>query len=141
MQQSPDDFLAELGVIVSSPAKIEKATKRHTAWTDTVSSFVFGGYLAKVKRITCATCECTHDELIGIFTEELATNGGNARRLTQLSRNAQWPTNVSHRFEVSDQTDPYCIHCIKELGFDHEVNRAAGYSMHIGTGENDANQS
>ena len=135
MDISADDLLSELRVSIEVPAKKKAELKvRHTRWNDPPpSQFTFGGYLAKVNRIKCLTCDHIQDELIGIFTEEVDRNGG--RRLTQLSRKADWPANEEHRYEVSNEPIPYCCKCLPSLGFSEEVMTPPAISIKIPSGD------
>ena len=137
MDISADDLLSELGISIKVPAKKKAELKvRHTRWKDpppSQSQFTFGGYLAKVNRIKCLTCDHIQDELIGIFTEEVDRNGG--RRLTQLSRKADWPANEEHRYEVSNEPIPYCCKCLPSLGFSEEVMTPPAISIKIPSGD------
>lgn len=133
MQQSPDDLLRELGIDLPPPKGPKVEGRKPSQWVGGGKTFIFGGYLAKVGRYECMTCERVHDELVGIFSEELMPANG-TRVLTQLSRGAQWPAAGDHRYEVMEHKVPYCVHCIKELGFSREVSAPRAFALMKGEG-------
>lgn len=138
-----DDLLAILGVtlpVAKAPKTVECGDKpprakaiRHTDWSEG-KTFVFGGYLAMVKRHSCKMCEALWDELEGIFIEEKHLPSG-TRRLTALAVGGDWPAGGGHRKEVLEVEVPWCGNCIGTLGFDREVNRSgAPYTLVAGVG-------
>lgn len=134
MQQSPDDFLRELGIDLPTPRVRGEGTHKPSSWVGGGKTFIFGGYVAKVIRNHCTTCEGVSEEFLGVFTEEIYARNG-SRVLTQLGRGAQWPAGEEHRCEVTLKYPSYCIHCIRGLGFSKECEPPAVFALMKGLGE------
>jgi hypothetical protein len=135
-----DDLLAALGVTLpTKPARGEvgcgakppkAAPIRHTTWSN-AQNFTFGGYLARVRRIRCETCEGVTDVCEGIFIEEIHLPSG-TRRLQQMGRGMQWPAQGEHRCEVHEEGTTVCGHCVRDLGFSRMVDgKGEPYSLVI----------
>ena len=130
-----DDLLDLLGVTLPPPVSKKALGERKgptppdrmTAWSDS-RTFDFGGYLAKVVRHRCKTCEGQTEVLVGIFIEERHTRTG-TRRLTQLSKGSQWPTGEEHRLELTEEAVPVCALCVRLLGFSREIPAPGNYSL------------
>ena len=121
-----DDWLEELGVKVEAAGaktapKPSRLRGRFTDWTDPPpNKFILGGYLARLTRVRCKTCEATHEEGVQLFIEELVENNPTARRLTPLGRGAQWPAQGTHRLEIIETEAIICPACVRDLGFSRE---------------------
>ena len=129
-----DDLLVQLGVTL--PAARVKSVKvecgqhapsvRHTAWTDR-TTWTHGGYLARIRRVTCLACEEVQEVFEGVYSEEVKTGG--ARRLQALGQGAQWPTGTEHRLEISESTSAMCGKCVRDLGFSRETRPEDGITL------------
>ncbi len=133
-----DDLLDMLGVVLPGPKpKAEvgcgqrpprAAPVRHTEWNNN-TSFTFGGYLARVVQACCTTCGEVGETLEGVFIEELHASG--TRRLTKLTKGAQWPTRGEHRCEVTQVQVDLCPKCVRGLGFGRECAAPGSYALAI----------
>ena len=120
---SDDDLLAQLGVEIPWPEPKRKPVKgeavRHTAWSNS-ESFEFVGYVARVVQTTCECCGRMRENLEGVFTVEVKIGTG-ARRLQALAAKGNWPAGGGHTCEVRQEFTRWCPDCVRQLGFDQEV--------------------
>ena len=140
-----DDLMALLGVepIFEPKARKgkvvecgEKAPRAKAApqegvlWTN-FHSFAFGGYVARVRVLVCASCGARTKVLEGLFVEEIHESG--ARRMTALPKGAQWPwtRGEEHRCEQWEEPTDYCGECIQFLGFGKVVGAEPARAIFI----------
>ena len=120
-----DDWLEGLGVKIE-PAAAKASTARRplgrfTDWHEPPpNKFILGGYLARMTRVRCTTCDALHEEAPQVFVEEIVENNPSARRLTLLGRGAQWPAQGTHRLEIIETEANICPACVRDLGFSRE---------------------
>ena len=130
------DLLEEMGASLPIPGtpvgcgqKAPKAPpKRHTNWSNE-SSFTFEGWLARIHRCHCKSCEQKSEWLEGVFLVERSKSG--ARRLTRAT---DWPAQGAHSVEVIETQSLYCALCIRELGFSLERVAERSYTLILGAG-------
>jgi hypothetical protein len=118
-----DDVQADtLQEALSAPAG---RRQRHTEWSNH-TSFIDGGYLARIVRQHCRCCGGVAELSEGVFHVETKL-GASSRRLTQLAPNAQWPVEPDRPMEVTEQEVAYCVECLRALGFTTERRAQAGF--------------
>lgn len=74
--------------------------------------FVFDGYVARSRTITCDCCEALRTETLGVYARELHSSGGVRYTLAH-----DWPQGDKMRHEIERTREPYCFSCIQQLGF------------------------
>lgn len=74
--------------------------------------FVFAGYAARSRILTCACCGEKRTETLGVFSREEHSSGGMRYTLA-----VDWPQGDRMRHEIEQVDEPYCFNCLQALGF------------------------
>lgn len=123
-----DDLLSLCGVTLPEGGKARREVVAGTKppkrpptpniWDTEAMVFEFGGYVARIWRTTCKTCDTPTDTLEGIFTEEVHRKSG-SRKLIGLAKGSQW--HGEKRREVTERECDICAYCVQNLGFSEET--------------------